>query len=152
MQTVVRSVWHNGLARVNEEISAWHNVFGIVRIVFDGFFPNRDLRPIRVLMVFEVVVGPMNQIQGTRPGSCGADAGLTSGGVLAGAPSWEAPGRLLGKLLGSSCRITRLLTRKESEIIAGWYPAGISTFERHDVPRRTWKLVGVCRHTSKDVY
>ena len=30
-KTVVRSAWHNGLARISGAISAWHNVFGIVR-------------------------------------------------------------------------------------------------------------------------
>ena len=35
-KTVVRSAWHNGLARVSEAIPAWHNGFGIVRIFFDG--------------------------------------------------------------------------------------------------------------------
>ena len=37
-KTVVRSAWHNGSARISGAISAWHNVFGIVRILFDGFF------------------------------------------------------------------------------------------------------------------
>ena len=31
-KTVVRSAWHNGLARVSGAIPAWHNGFGIVRI------------------------------------------------------------------------------------------------------------------------
>ena len=30
-KTVVRSAWHNGLARVSGAIPAWHNGFGIVR-------------------------------------------------------------------------------------------------------------------------
>ena len=37
-KTVVRSAWHNGLARVSGAIPAWHNGFGIVRILFDGLF------------------------------------------------------------------------------------------------------------------
>ena len=36
-KTVVRSAWHNGLARVSGAIPAWHNGFGIVRIFADDF-------------------------------------------------------------------------------------------------------------------
>ena len=31
-KTVVRSAWHNGLARVSGAIPVWHNGFGIVRL------------------------------------------------------------------------------------------------------------------------
>ena len=37
-KTIVRSAWHNGLARVSEANPAWHNVLGIVRILFDRIF------------------------------------------------------------------------------------------------------------------
>ena len=37
-KTVVRSAWRNGLARVSEAISAWHNVFGIVQFYLMDFF------------------------------------------------------------------------------------------------------------------
>ena len=39
-KTVVRSALHNGLATVGGAIPALHNVFGIVRILFDGIFLN----------------------------------------------------------------------------------------------------------------
>ena len=37
-KTVVRSALHNSLATVSGAIPAWHIVFGIVRILFDGMF------------------------------------------------------------------------------------------------------------------
>ena len=43
-KTVVRSAWHNGLARVSGAIPAWHNGFGIVLIYLMVLFSVQHIR------------------------------------------------------------------------------------------------------------